>query len=167
MRHFNILIAFFIVFSACKPQNKSQEPIREPVAEETFEYFGAQIVDYNAMTSGMMLKKYKSMAKTDTLASLFSGRVTEVCKVKGCWMKLELGNGDETMVRFKDYSFFMPRDIVGKEVIVNGVAFVEEMSVEDQRHFAHDGGKPDEEIARISEVKKTYAFEADGVLINK
>ncbi|MCK0146919.1 DUF4920 domain-containing protein [Arenibacter sp. F26102] len=167
MRHFNILIAIFIVFSACKPQNKSKEPIREPLAGETYEYFGAQIIDSNAMTNGMMRKKYKGMVETDTLASQFSGRVTEVCKAKGCWMKLELGNGEETMVKFRNYSFFVPRDIVGREVIVNGVAFVEERSVEDQRHFAYDGGKSDEEIALITEVKRTYAFVADGVLLKK
>ena len=119
------------------------------------------------MTAGMLLKKYKVMVKTDTLAAKFSGKVTEVCKAKGCWMKLELGNGKETMVRFKDYSFFMPQDIVGMEVIVNGVAFVEERNVEDQRHFAQDGRKSDEEIAQITGSKKTYAFEADGVLIKK
>lgn len=39
------------------------------------------------------------------------------------------------------------------------------MSIEDQRHYAEDGGKSKEEIAAITEVKRTLAFEADGVLI--
>ena len=80
-------------------------------------------------------------------------------------MKVDLGNGEQTMVRFKDYGFFMSRDIVGKQVIVNGVAFIEDSSVEDQRHFAYDGGISEKEIALITKVKKTYAFEADGVII--
>ena len=59
----------------------------------------------------------------------------------------------------------MPKDITGQEIIVNGKAYVEEMSVEDQRHFAEDGGKSAEEIAAITAPKRTLAFEADGVLI--
>lgn len=79
-------------------------------------------------------------------------------------MKVGMGD-DEAMVRFKDYGFFMPKDIAGQEIIVNGKAYVEEMSVEDQRHYAEDGGKTAEEIAAITEPKRTLAFEADGVLI--
>lgn len=47
------------------------------------------------------------------------------------------------------------------------MAHIEESSVEAQRHIADDGGKSKEEIAEITEIKKTYAFEADGVLIRK
>jgi len=61
----------------------------------------------------------------------------------------------------------MPKDIAGKEVIVNGLAFVEEMSVEDQRHYAEDGGKSEDEIAKITKPKKTFGFEADGVLLKE
>ena len=59
----------------------------------------------------------------------------------------------------------MPKDIKGKEVIVNGLAFVEEMSVKDQKHYAKDGGKSEAEIAEITSPKKTLGFEADGVLL--
>ena len=86
---------------------------------------------------------------------------------KGCWMKLKLGNGKESMVKFKDYGFFVPQELVGKEVVVNGLAYVEEMSVGDQRHYARDAGKSEEEVAAIIMVEKKYAFEADGVLIKK
>ena len=71
------------------------------------------------------------------------------------------------MVKFKDYGFFVPTEAIGKNVIVNGKAYVEEMSVEDQRHFARDAGMLAEEIAQIKEVKRVFAFEADGVLIKK
>ncbi len=79
-------------------------------------------------------------------------------------MKVDMGE-DEAMVRFKDYGFFMPKDISGKEIIAEGKAYVEEMSVEDQRHYAEDGGATPEEIAAITEPKRTLAFEAHGVLI--
>jgi hypothetical protein len=69
------------------------------------------------------------------------------------------------MVKFKDYGFFVPRDIAGREVVVNGIAFVGEMSIEDQQHYAKDAGKTAEEIAAIGSIRKAYGFEADGVLI--
>ena len=53
----------------------------------------------------------------------FRGTVTEVCKAKGCWMKVALENGEETMVKFKDYGFFVPKDMAGKEVVINGHRF--------------------------------------------
>jgi hypothetical protein len=59
----------------------------------------------------------------------------------------------------------MPKNIVNKEVIVNGKAFVSEISVDEQRHYAEDAGKSDDEIAKIIEVKKTLSLEADGVLL--
>ena len=71
------------------------------------------------------------------------------------------------MVKFKDYGFFMPKDIAGKEVIINGKAYVEEVSVDEQRHYAEDAGKTKEEIAKITEPKRTFSFEADGVLIGQ
>ena len=53
--------------------------------------------------------------------------------------------------RFKDYGFFMPTDAAGKEVIVDGKAFVNEVSVADLKHYAEDAGKSPEEIAKITE----------------
>ena len=79
-------------------------------------------------------------------------------------MLLDIG-ANEAMVKFKDYGFFMPKNIADKEVIVNGKAFVSEVSIEEQRHYAEDAGKSEDEIAKIIEVKKTLSLEADGVLL--
>ena len=68
-------------------------------------------------------------------------------------------------VRFKDYGFFVPKDAAGKKVVMNGAAFLEEMSVEDQKHYAEDEGASEEELAQITAPKRTLRFEADGVLI--
>lgn len=82
-------------------------------------------------------------------------------------MKLALADGTETMVRFKDYGFFMPLDSKDREVIVNGKAFVKKTSVKELRHYAEDAGKTKEEIAKITEPKIEFTFEADGVLMKK
>lgn len=93
------------------------------------------------------------------------GKVSEVCQEKGCWMKIEKADGEKVMVKFKDYKYFMPKDIVGKEVVLDGEASVKEVSVKQLQHYARDAGKSDEEIKKIKEPKKELQFVAKGVLV--
>lgn len=95
------------------------------------------------------------------------GTVVEVCKKKGCFMKVARENGDPIMVKFTDYAYFMPQDIVGKKVVLAGKATLKETSVEDLQHFAQDAGKSKEEIAAITQPKKDIEIVADGVLVVK
>ena len=95
------------------------------------------------------------------------GTVVEVCKKKGCFMKLARPDGTAVMVKFTDYAFFMPQDIVGKTVVVDGTAKVTETSVERLQHFAKDAGKSAEEIASITKPKTDIEIVADGVLVVK
>ena len=101
----------------------------------------------------------------DTINAKMTGKINEVCSTKGCWMRLDL-EGEEVMVRFKDYGFFMPLNATG-EVVINGKAFIDEISVNDLRHFAEDAGKSKEEIEAITKPETTYSFLADGVLLKE
>jgi len=97
-----------------------------------------------------------------------TAKVKEVCKKKGCWMTLYSDNTNtEMVVKFKDYGFFMPLDISGKTVVMKGNAYKETTPVEELRHLAEDGGKSEEEIAKITEPKVEWKFEATGVIIKK
>lgn len=108
---------------------------------------------------------FDEISGKDSLQIQIVGEIKEVCQAKGCWMKVKLESNDEVFVRFKDYGFFVPKDAAGKKVVMNGAAFFEEMSVEDQRHYAEDEGASEDELAQITAPKKTLRFEADGVLI--
>lgn len=163
MKRINILLLFFFVFAIATAQNTKKEEFKDAVMTS----FGEQIDNKGTINTKKMSENYAAMAVADTTQIKFTAKVIDVCKAKGCWMKLELEDGQETMVRFKNYGFFMPKDITGKEVVVNGLAFVEEMSVEDQKHYAKDGGQSEAEIAKITAVKKSYGFEADGVLLKE
>jgi len=165
MKKFNILLVFFTLVFVCRGQESKQDPVNKNDVLAAYATFGDKINAANAISDTEMTVKYNGMAVADTVQTKFKATVTDVCKAKGCWMKVQLQDGQESMVRFKDYGFFMPKDITGKKVIVNGFAFVEAMSVEDQKHYAKDGGQSDAEIAAITEPKKTYGFEADGVLL--
>jgi hypothetical protein len=101
----------------------------------------------------------------DKFTGRVTGKVLEVCQEKGCWMRMDRGNGETLMVKFKDYGFFMPKDIVGKEVLLDGEAVVKQVSVKQQQHYAKDAGKSEEEIARIKEPKRELQFVAKGVIV--
>lgn len=167
MLRINILLVFFLSIGAILAQEPNIDKPVELMVVTDMASFGSQIDHDNAMSAIEMSDKYANMAIADTVQTKFTATVTEVCQSKGCWMRVQLKDGQETMVRFKDYGFFMPMDIKGKEVTVNGLAFVEAMSVEDQKHYAKDGGQSDAQITKITAVKKTLGFEADGVLLKQ
>lgn len=135
--------------------------------EKKYASFGMEIIDDDALTASKMADHYKSMKVGDTVNSKMIATVDEVCQAKGCWMKVSLENGEQAMVKFKDYGFFMPKDIAGKQVVLNGLAYVNEVPVDELKHYAEDAGDSAEEIAKITEPKKTFSFEADGVLLKE
>ncbi len=166
-----IIFAILIITAITACNNKAEKNTTEiEITEDTvakemaYQEFGGKITDANALTKEEMYKTYKNLKQGDTVQVKFISKVNSVCQNKGCWMTLDMGE-EEAMIKFKDYGFFMPMDIAGDEVIVNGKAFVDEMSVEDQRHFAEDAGKSKEEIAAITQPKRTLSFTADGVLL--
>lgn len=157
----------YLFLMACKNDNKTPETVNySNNTEMAYNAFGMKITDADALPAERMMMHYKDMKPGDTINSKMTAKIIEVCSKKGCWMTLDMGNDDEVMVRFKDYGFFMPLNAKG-EVVVNGKAYVTETSVDELRHYAEDAGKSKEEIEAITEPKRTYAFEADGVLLKK
>jgi len=127
-------------------------------------HFGTLVTAKNAITYDDLLPK---MANVDSMPAKVTGKVVSVCQKKGCWMTLHSNQPGKPDMRvtFKDYAFFMPKDLSGKNVVVDGYAYVETTPVEVLRHYAEDAGKSKEEIAKITEAKRELSFEAAGVLI--
>jgi hypothetical protein len=134
---------------------------QQPRSAEKGVTYGAGATETGAIAVADLEKNMKDAKFEGKVA----GKVVDVCREKGCWMKLEKEDGQTMMVKFKDYAFFMPKDIVGKEVVVDGEATVKEVSVKQQRHYAKDAGKPEEEIKKITAPKKELQFIAKGVLV--
>jgi len=165
----SIFFAFICVLmlNSCKKETKTNEAPAETVTETSYKSFGKEIIPDDAVAATTMAEQYITMAAGDTINTKMIAKVDEVCQAKGCWMKVDLGTGEQVMVKFKDYGFFMPKNIAGKEVIMNGIAYVEEVSVNEQRHYAEDGGATEAELEAITEPKKTLSFLADGVLLKE
>ena len=124
--------------------------------------YGAKIDAKGAIPIKKMIE---SMGDKTEMEGKIEGVIKEVCQVKGCWMSMEKGDGTNMRVTFKDYGFFVPKDLSGKTVIIKGKASVSTTSVEELRHYAEDGGASAEEIAKITAPKRELAFEAEGVIV--
>ncbi len=133
------------------------------VAKQERNTYGEKIQYKKILTQKEIAQQYTNLKSGDTLTLAFESKVKNVCQAKGCWMKLALAEEENIMVKFKDYGFFVPKDIADKSVVVAGKAYVTEMTVDEQKHFAKDAGKSEEEIAKIITPKKTYSFIANGV----
>lgn len=124
--------------------------------------FGAKITRDNAISAAKFNEDVKGK---DSLRVKLDVPIVEACKVKGCWMNVDLGGGQTMMVRFKDYGFFVPKDSGGKHAIIEGVAYKEVIGVEMLKHYAKDAGKSKKEIEAIKEPETRLSFTADGVII--
>lgn len=125
-------------------------------------YFGKKIDGKSAIAAAQLPDK---IGAQPTLAAKVTGTVESVCQAKGCWMKVKLDNGETMRVTFRDYGFFVPKDIAGKTVIFEGKAQNKITPVSELRHYAQDAGKSAAEIATITEPKRELAFIADGVIV--
>jgi len=92
------------------------------------------------------------------------GKVTEVCQMKGCWMVLTDGTL-AVRTTFKDYAFFVPKDLAGRTVVAQGVLKRETVDEATRRHYAEDAGQSAEKIAAIRGPSDDYAFIANSVTV--
>lgn len=124
--------------------------------------FGDPISEEGAITVEEMITAAEGKKKYNCKVM---GTVVSVCQKKGCWVELMRPDEGTIRVTFKDYAFFMPKDISGRTVVLEGYAFTRETPVETLRHYAEDAGKSKEEIEKIKKGKKELAFEAKGVIV--
>ncbi len=138
----------------------------QKVSKVKGEDFGAGIESKEYVQFAEMMNQ---LSASDTVKVAVMAKVSNVCQAKGCWMTLESADASEKemMVKFKDYGFFVPKDISGSDVIIEGVAYSTTIPVDELRHYAEDAGKSAEEIAKITEPETKYAFLASGVRVVK
>lgn len=125
------------------------------------------------MTFGVKTTKAGAIAANELPAVLgdkttadvkVKGKVVEVCKAEGCWIKMETAAGS-MLIKMKDHSFMVPLAMNGKTIVADGTATFKETTVEMLRHYAEDAGKSKEEIEAIKEPKKEIILQAKGILV--
>ena len=70
---------------------------------------------------------------------VFSGRITQVCQKKGCWMILADGER-YARVDFNDHAFFIPKDASGPAQ-VRGVLHAATLDEGEREHLKEDGAE--------------------------
>lgn len=167
MKYFNIFFVILALLGSCKDA-KTETPVPSTMAEEPeFVLAGAPISMGEIYGQSELDQVFSDLKPGDSLNTRFEAEVAEVCQNKGCWMRVKLPNDETVMVRFKDYGFFVPKDISGKKVIVEGKAFISEVEQDERRHMAEDAGAADSLIAQIQGSEFQKGFEATGVRIFK
>lgn len=160
MKNFQFLFALLMgcaIFVSCKSVETSEDGS-----------YGAGVSNPEAAVS--FADVYAKLGQVDSLNVIMKGKVESVCQTKGCWMNLTDPSGasdGEIFVQFFDYGFFMPKDLAGKEVVIEGKAYTEMTTVEQLKHYAEDEGQTEEEIAAITEPIFEKKFMATGVVVVK
>jgi hypothetical protein len=112
--------------------------LSEPVASTAIsETFGAELTSgKEALTLATLMEDPGNW--TDKTVRVQT-RVAKVCQKKGCFFVAQDG-ATSVRVSFRDYGFFVPTDIGGKTVLLEGSLIRLERSEEQARHQAEDLG---------------------------
>ncbi|MBI2967452.1 MAG: DUF4920 domain-containing protein [Bacteroidetes bacterium] len=160
-------LAFILIFFSCGERGHNHEHEHgDTAAVESAGTgsFGEAITEDGAILATEIAT---NTGDADSVALKVTGKITDVCQKKGCWMMVDIGNGKEMRVTFKDYGFFVPKDAAGKTAVIDGYAYKDTVPVEALKHYAEESGKPQSEIDAITEPEIALAYEARGVIIKE
>lgn len=130
------------------------------------DYYGANVskaAENKAISVEKLESGLKDSKKLENIA--VKGLVTDVCEKRGCWLTIKTEDGSPFFVKMKDYAFFVPTALKGKNVVLEGVAERKITSVEELKHYAKDAKKPQSEIDAITLPKEEIRFLADGIKV--
>jgi hypothetical protein len=151
-------------FYACGAKEEKKEEKNEVAKEEVSKdtLMGIEFSKEGAMNVEEFMTAF---AGKDSMEAKITGTVAEVCKKKGCWMTMDLGNGKTMRVSY-DYKFLLPLNCDGLPIVINGMAYVDTISVADQKHYLEDANASKEEIDAITEPEINLSFLATGVILS-
>jgi hypothetical protein len=156
-----LILGAFVALAAC--QNPTQQAAKtEALKAKTVEVGKVKVNEAEAMPIADVMKEAENHLGH---AMTYKGTVAEVCSKKGCWMTLQAGNTEPVRITFKDYAFFVPKDLAGKEVALVGQMQKETVSVAMQKHLAEDAKKSKAEIAMIKDPITEFSIVAEGVKV--
>lgn len=128
------------------------------------EWYGEKVNPEGAVSIKDVVTKLGE-SNADVVSTKVTAKIVDVCPKKGCWLKLELNDGQTAMVKMKDYGFFLPLAAKGKTVVIDGDVKMKTISVAEQKHYAEDANKSKEEIDAIKEPKKEVSVLAKGIVV--
>lgn len=151
-----LTVSLFLFSTGCNSEKNSE------ITKTEWQHFGKDITAKNASDINSVVTEFE----VDTEKEFkIKGTISEVCQKKGCWTIIKTDDDKNVRITFENYSFFLPKDATGREIIAEGVGFKSVTSVDELRHYAQDAGASEEELLTINEPEESYKFEARGVLL--
>jgi hypothetical protein len=174
MRKIFLTMSVFAVLTqvACSDSGSSNttEQKNEIVAPEGYEHFGLEALDADGAVSAQEM--YSTVNEKGAFEGKVAATITQVCQKAGCWIKVSVNDSTEMMVFFKDHFGIPIQESAFKDVVFRGVAKMDTLSVDFQKHLLDDAREAGEEVSQeeydaITEPKYKITFEADGILVKK
>ncbi len=161
MRSLVIILFVFLPFTSINAQDEVVR-LSEPVDQsEAFETFGSPL-ELDEKAEIVSLDKAIEMIGSEGEVFI-KATIKQVCAKKGCFFIAE-GDEFEARVTFVDYSFFIPTNTTGKEVVFRGNIEEKVLSTDQAKHYAEDAG---EDPDQVTEEQKEYAIVASSIRIPK
>ena len=159
MKH--IIPIFFAgaIFFSCNNTPKTKLNATQYIKGEVY---GDSIKDENVIDLSSVST---AIGENDALDIKVKGKVDSVCTDKICWLTMKLNNEEYMKVSFSDSVVVVPKEIKGKEVIIDGQAYKDTLSVEDLLTEAKEAGKSQAEIAKIKTPKVRILYRATGLVV--
>lgn len=160
-------VVLFLSFSAlCFAQEDVEKPAPPAGNALVGDYYGTDVSNVavkNAISVEKLDDKLQTSGKIENVA--VKGEVTGVCPKRGCWVSVKTVDGSSFFVKMKDYAFFVPTALKGKNVVLEGNAERKVTSVEELKHYAKDAKKSKAEIDAIKAPKEEIRFMASGIKV--
>lgn len=160
-------VVLFLSFSTlCFAQEDVEKPAPPAGNALVGDYYGADVSNVavkNAISVEKLDDKLQFSSKIENIA--VKGEVTGVCPKRGCWVSVKTQDGSSFFVKMKDYAFFVPTALKGKNVVLEGNAERKVTSVEELKHYAKDAKKSKAEIDAIKVPKEEIRFLASGIKV--
>ncbi|MCV2486241.1 DUF4920 domain-containing protein [Flavobacterium sp. SH_e] len=163
------LVILFMCFSVFSFAQEAAEKVVPPTGNALVgDYYGEDVSNITvgkAISVGTLEKDLKIVNKIEKVA--VKGEVTDVCPKRGCWVSVKTEDGASFFVKMKDYAFFVPTALKGKNVVLEGSVERKITSVEELKHYARDAKKNKTEIDAIKAPKEEIRFLASGIKVVK
>lgn len=158
-----IIDMFFYILFFTGSSRKKIPPAGNAIVGDYYGTDVSKISESKAISVEKLENELKNTKKSESV--IVKGLVTDVCEKRGCWLTIKTEDGAPFFVKMKDYAFFVPTALKGKNVVLEGSAEKMITSVEELKHYAKDAKKTKTKIDAIVTPKEEIRFLAAGVKV--
>ena len=125
--------------------SQAPQPVR--TLEDGARVFGAEPSERESVALATIMASPREYAgqvvKTE-------GEIAQVCQRMGCWMEITAEEGGQAVrVPMAGHSFFLPRDVAGRQAVVEGTVAVAALDEATAQHLREEGAQATDQALSI------------------